>query len=127
MPCPQQVVALGSEPRGQAGAYSGSTLGNGDSIASSHPFLVAAPSPISANKTVPLHLAPKSVPFMGRNVTQIPSYTKAIQEVFKSYSECLVQGLKCQVYVESKDPGGNKDSVLKLCILLEIGKMEKLC
>lgn len=64
---------------------------------------------------------------MGRNVTRIPSYTKAIQNIFKSYSECLALGLKCQDYVESKDPGHSKDSVLKLCILLEVGKMEKLC
>lgn len=90
----------GAQGPGRCGLRLHLPLGNGDSIASSHPFLMAAPSPISANKMLPLHFAPKSVPFMGRNVTRIPSYTKAIQNIFKSYSECLALGLKCQGYVE---------------------------
>lgn len=80
-------------------------LEHGDSVVYSHPFLVAAPNPMSASKTVPLCVAPKSVPFLGRNATVLerPGYhiiQKPQKHVLRSYSECLSPGLKCEQHVD---------------------------
>lgn len=89
-------------------------LGNGDSIASSHQYASLPP-------------CTKKCPFHGEECDPDPKLYKSHTKSFKSYSECLALGLKCQGYVESKDPGRSKDSVLKLRIMLEVGKMENLC
>lgn len=62
----------------------------GDSIRGTSPFLVAALDHISASKTGPVHIAPKTVPFLRRDATfQQWLGHKAVEKHAKSTSELL--------------------------------------
>lgn len=68
-------------------------LQHGDSIMYSHLFLVSVPDPISASKTVLLHIASKLVLFLGRKSTfpEQPGY-QIIQKPHKKYVRATPNG-----------------------------------